>query len=263
LVVHLHFFCWSSSIFSNDDATMTTNVSVSIKILVSNLVVAALVATYLTLGSKNGRTAGLKGTRQLQRTTFDGRPPIFTSSPIKPILGDFFNDFSGGFKPGPNLPSFSPITSPGIGNFLNFSTSLPPGNFQNFNFSTSNNFPDQVKFTPSKVPSVGNFLSNRTFTSASKVPSVGDFFSNLNFTSSNVPSRTNTFLGQVNANSTSSNNLSFGTFLSTLNFTNSNIFGAGGKNSFDSFISGINRSSSEFSAGKLPPGQGFIQFPSR
>jgi hypothetical protein len=229
---------------------MTTTVSLSIKILVSNLVVAALVATYLTSGSKNGTTVGLKGARQLQPTTF----------------------FNGGFTPGPNLPTFS----------------FTPIAF------------DQIKFTPSKVPSVGDFISNRNFTSsnfpsstisffdqvnannlnftasnvpsqtisffdqvninnlnftASNVPSqTFSFFdqvnaNNLNFTASNVPSQTISFLDQVNINNlnfTSSNIPSVGNFLSSLDFTNSNIFGPGGRNNLD----------------KLPPGQGFIQFPS-
>jgi hypothetical protein len=274
-------FLVESKHFSNDDATMTTttttNVSVSIKILVSNLVVAALVATYLTSGSKNGSTVGLKGARQLQPTTFDGRPPMLASSPIKPILGDF-NNLPVGFTPGPNLPSFSPINPPGIGDFTNFPTKLPPGNFLNFNF-TPNNFLDQVKFTPSKVPSVGDFLSNLNvtslnvpspynfldqvkFTLPSKVPSVGDFLSNLNVTSLNVPSQPISFLD--NANFSASNIPSVGDFLSNLDFTKSNIFGPGGKNNLDSIISGSNPAfdASKLTIGKLPPGQGFIQFPS-
>jgi hypothetical protein len=54
---------------TTNNETKMTNVSVLIKILVSSLVVAALVATYLSAGSKNGSTVGLKGSRQLQGGT--------------------------------------------------------------------------------------------------------------------------------------------------------------------------------------------------
>jgi hypothetical protein len=46
--------------------TKMTNVSTLIKIFVSNVVLAALVATYLSSGNKNDSTVGLKGSRQLQ-----------------------------------------------------------------------------------------------------------------------------------------------------------------------------------------------------
>jgi hypothetical protein len=204
-----------------------TNVSTSIKILLSNLVVAALVATYLTSGGKNdSSTVGLKGARQLQ--TFAGD---FNNFPISAGAKDFIS-------------------------------SLSSGTFSNINF-TQNNFLDQVTFTPS--PNVGSFFdqvnaNNLNFTSSNVPGQAISFFdqvniNNLNFTSSNVPGQPISFFDQVNANNanfTSSSIPTVGNFISTLNFTSGNLIGPGGTDFLD-IISG--------NVGKLPPAQSFIQFP--
>jgi hypothetical protein len=59
----------NKNLYANSETKMT-NVSKLIKILMSSLVVAALVATYLSSGSKAGSTVGLKGSRQLQGGEF-------------------------------------------------------------------------------------------------------------------------------------------------------------------------------------------------
>jgi hypothetical protein len=212
-----------------------TNVSTLIKILVSNLVVAALVATYLSSGSKTGDSAvGLKGARQLQPTydfTFVGQRPTLTFPPIPP---------PGNFMPlyGPTLPDFSPTLRQG--GFTNFPTIPPPGQ----TVPVFSPIPPQGGFDnfPTPIPPPGNMNSFRT------IPPPGltlpDFspipvnFNNDNLRQTQDP---NNLLDQVK----------------NLNFTNSNIFRYGGTDSIDNIISGINVSSTEIVAG-----QRFTQFPS-
>jgi hypothetical protein len=124
--------------FSNA-ATKMTNVSALIKILVANLAIAALVATYLSSGSKNDITVGLKGSaRQLQLTVAD----FIISNPATQVGA------------APPAPAPAPL-SPNPGNFINFSGSQTPDLS-----SQVNNLINGVNFTSSSILSFQGFSTD-------------------------------------------------------------------------------------------------------
>jgi hypothetical protein len=114
-----------TSHFSNA-ATKMTNVSALIKILVFNLAIAALVATYLSSGCKNDITVGLKGSARQLLTVADF---IISNKPTQPSAAP---------------PAPAPL-SPQPGSFINFNSQTPTLSDQ------ANNLIQGVNFTSSSI----------------------------------------------------------------------------------------------------------------
>jgi hypothetical protein len=121
-----------------------SNTSTFIKIVVANLVVATLVATYMC---NNDSIVGLKGSSRKLQSFFTG--PGFTTPPTSRNLqftfqpGNFpnfpdFNSQTGNFPNFPNFPNFNPGSNPGF-NFTPFVSGFnAPNTSGSFSFTGSN-----------------------------------------------------------------------------------------------------------------------------
>jgi hypothetical protein len=197
-----------------------SNTFTFVKIIVVNLVVATLVATYMfSNDSNNDSSAGLKGSRKLQ--PFFTTPPAGTNIqlPLTSQPGVFpnFPDFNSQTSPGgnfPNFPNFNPGSNPGF-NFTPFVNSIKPqtttisgisfpgltsGNFSfrgfnpGFNTSVFNN-QGGFKLTPigfnaptssanasSQIQAIASSIFNATINSFNQIAAGGGGGGGFNFT---------------------------------------------------------------------------------